>query len=603
MKYLKDMTGLEETGGTYKSLRPTQILNSEKMISKVIDVIENEYINPFGSNIEKGKLINISSGTSLEESIAIEIVTQMQKGGNLAETFNQERLKDKTTLFHQSIAKNNYKNFRNSSKTFKVKNKDGTYTIAEVNRNILGALASYSLKTGTAVDFEKALQYPLSPVPLSISHADGTQRGNVKSKLKDIILDDVKELSFDETKNIKRDVVVVDMMGLMNTVTKIPSTYFELARLFLNLLPKGYCRIDVVADSYKTVTLHKRGDRGDETERIYIPSLQSRVVRDFNQRILRNRENKARLIELIFEYIKSQGRECLTILNSSEMVLSSEDECTMIKSTETGVDIFPFAQCQSTQDEADTKVILHAHNILEATDATVTIRSPSGDTDIIVLIAALLQSYKQRVVIDDFHGDGRKSYRLSDIEHLEPEIIDSLIGLHAFTGNDFASSFFKKGKPTCFKVLKSSSKFTAAFARLGVTWDISNDLFLTLQEFVAKLYGMKRQQVNEARYCLFSRKYRNENKRVDMSTIPPCESVLKLHSLRANFIAAIWKRSTLNNPEPPDIIYHGWDQNKCIVWVDDVFPRDIHDILMDDRYDPDAVNDEQGESDDEESVI
>mgnify|MGYP003327236149 CR=1 FL=1 len=182
-------------------------------------------------------------------------------------------------------------------------------------------------------------------------------------------------------------------------------------------------------------------------------------MRDYNQRILRNRENKSRLIELIFEYIKSQGSECLTILNSSEMVLSSEDECTMIKSTETGVDTFPFAQFQSTRDEADTKVILHAHKILEATDATVTIRSPSGDTYIIVLIAALLQGYKQRVVIDDFHGDGRKSYRLNDIEHLEPEIIDSLIGLHAFMGNDFVSSFFKKGNPTCFKVLKSSSKF------------------------------------------------------------------------------------------------------------------------------------------------
>ena len=55
-------------------------------------------------------------------------------------------------------------------------NKDGRTRTAEVNRNILGTLISYQLKTGCNIDFEKALCYPLFPVPLSISHPDDTRK-------------------------------------------------------------------------------------------------------------------------------------------------------------------------------------------------------------------------------------------------------------------------------------------------------------------------------------------------------------------------------------------------------------------------------------------
>ena len=70
----------------------------------------------------------------------------------------------------------------------------------EVNRNILGALNSFCLKTGVAVDYEKALQYPLSPVPLSICYADGRKRSNQKSDLKNVLLNPVKNPSFEEVK-------------------------------------------------------------------------------------------------------------------------------------------------------------------------------------------------------------------------------------------------------------------------------------------------------------------------------------------------------------------------------------------------------------------
>ena len=54
--------------------------------------------------------------------------------------------------------------------------KDGSVKVAEVNRNILGTLNSYSLKTRKPVDFKKVLSYSLSPVHLSICKPDGSCR-------------------------------------------------------------------------------------------------------------------------------------------------------------------------------------------------------------------------------------------------------------------------------------------------------------------------------------------------------------------------------------------------------------------------------------------
>ena len=57
-----------------------------------------------------------------------------------------------------------------------------------MNRNILGKLVSYAMKTGRKIDYLEALQYPICPVPLSLNHVNGTKRSCVKSDLRKIII-------------------------------------------------------------------------------------------------------------------------------------------------------------------------------------------------------------------------------------------------------------------------------------------------------------------------------------------------------------------------------------------------------------------------------
>ena len=85
-------------------------------------------------------------------------------------------------------------------------------------------------------------------------------------------------------------------------------------------------------------------------------------------------------------------------------------------------------------------------------------------------------------------GLHRKGVWLSDI-NMEDRLKKSLIGFHAFTGNDYYSSFFSKGKWACWKVLAKNNKFINTFSLMGQTWELDKQVFDELEEFVCLLYG------------------------------------------------------------------------------------------------------------------
>lgn len=67
---------------------------------------------------------------------------------------------------------------------------------------------------------------------------------------------------------------------------------------------------------------------------------------------------------------------------------------------------------------------------------------------------------------------------------------------------------------------------------LGDSWDINDEFFNVLEEFVCDLYGKKnRSCVDLLRYQLHCAKGGS----VEPELLPPCRSSLKLYVLRANY--------------------------------------------------------------------
>ena len=180
---LKEKAGVKSKSESYKPLRPSQILKSEKVVTNVINVLTEEYINPFDPIIDSSKLVNLSSGVPVNDCDICDI---WSAGNTAFETFTNQRIYSNTVAFHDPIKRNKVTLFQQSTKSVTLQKNGATKTI-EVNRNIIGKLLSISAKVSKPIDFEFTLGYPLSPVPLSLSNADGSRRVTQKSKLMEIM--------------------------------------------------------------------------------------------------------------------------------------------------------------------------------------------------------------------------------------------------------------------------------------------------------------------------------------------------------------------------------------------------------------------------------
>ena len=112
--------------------------------------------------------------------------------------------------------------FKDTLKSAVVKKANQSMTL-QVNRNIIGALLSYSAKSGRAIDFERALKFPLSAVPLNIANGDGSRRETSKNKLMDVINPKGNE-NFTQAPSENVSDFVIDFIALVRTLTVIPKT-------------------------------------------------------------------------------------------------------------------------------------------------------------------------------------------------------------------------------------------------------------------------------------------------------------------------------------------------------------------------------------------
>ena len=71
---------------------------------------------------------------------------------------------------------------------------------------------------------------------------------------------------------------------------------------------------------------------------------------------------------------------------------------------------------------------------------------------------------------------------------------------------------------------------------IGISWNVSSELFGVIEEFVCDLYGKTINNVNLLRYEMYCAK----GGKIEPEELTPYRSPLKLHVTRANYQAGIW---------------------------------------------------------------
>ena len=389
------------------------------------------------------------------------------------------------------------------------------------------------------------------------------------------------EVDIDEA-NLNCKTYMVDLAAYVRSIIKQCKTVRDIAVKLLGSIPTTYDTIYVMCDQYHegSIKSAERISRG-EGDRIILRNPEMKVPFDIS-RYLSVGKNKEELFKLIKRVmLDNTGNRTIYFCFGDCSELKDNNEIER-----------PDLKCD--HEEADTMLVAYASKI---SDGGVLVRSPSGDVDIVSLFVHHALAFNVHVYIDNGTGTQRKvlSVDLCQLSHKKRR---SILGLHSGSGNDYLSSFFRKGKCICWKKMCAEEDFVDAFSSLGDSYVIEEEVSKNLERFVCSLYGKNRlEDVNNARSSIFWQRYNKSKKITELCMLPPCHGNLMLHLKRANYVAYIFKHANqliLNLDTPEN---HGWEGNST-QWMTEYFPSNINDILVDAN---EVVEEEDDDEEEDES--
>lgn len=212
----------------------------------------------------------------------------------------------------------------------------------------------------------------------------------------------------------------------------------------------------------------------------------------------------------------------------------------------------------SNQEEADTKLILHAVDATTSGATSINIISP--DTDVFILSLRRFPDLCENTTFETGRGHRHRKILLGPIVRaLGSARTAALPGFHAWSGADITGSFAGKGKLKCWKALLDADEDSVtALADLGTTTNPTSSTVAAIEKLVCQLYKPKTRisEVKDLRWLLFRKK------QAESERLPPTQSTLKEAILRAHYQTMIWNNDIIPNPELPSPETYGWTMEK-----------------------------------------
>ena len=194
-------------------------------------------------------------------------------------------------------------------------------------------------------------------------------------------------------------------------------------------------RVDVVWDVYLPDSLKgttRQNGRKGVRRRVSSSTALPKSWKDF----LRVDDSKTELLKFLAQHVT-----CLTV-DEGEVVYATSAKDVLRLTCQT--ELSSLTPC--LQEEADTRLILHAADAVAQGKRRVSVRIV--DTDVVVLAATFFSQMKPDEMWIAFST--RKNFRFISIHEivslLTPKICSSLLAFHAFSGCDTVSSFDGKRK-------------------------------------------------------------------------------------------------------------------------------------------------------------
>lgn len=570
-----------------------------EQIHRLLDAF-NTRINPFKETPDKNQLYNITSGQAAPPEVADFLLTVEEKGEKLRETFIDEcRAEDQDApdqgatarcyRFERPISRNKIENFSTIIPKKKLK-MSGKVQEVKLHRDLFGRLLGIAMSRN--LDLEKVLTYPLTPVPLSMCHLEGSICKTDKWALAKCL-----DTQFEGTRSsLEPDTIILDGLFILQSLKDLPATFGSVSLKLLQHISSYKCaRVDVIFDTYSDPSIQdveNARKRSNHHATYKISGPKQERPSNFNTE-LQNPNFRQALIAFIIDHWRVD--EAANLMGSKSIYINFDkcyefkvgDDDRVWRCTDENL------TCQG-QSGADTKMIFH----LCRRDIDSSVEIMCSSTDTLVILLGNMQHLQANLNIAMRVGIGN-SQRLINVTELyaklDKQICAASPGFHAFTGCDANPSFSRKAKRRPFSILKGSTTFQEMFTELSREHAHTNEkIFEQIEDFICQIYSVKKiKTVNEARLNIFTRTYKPKNVeeafqsqkvKFDGTSLPPCQSELRQQVLRSIYLANIWRQAHEKQPVSLEPENFGWtklDNRYEFNWFEgDEMPTFIGDVII-----------------------
>lgn len=563
---------------THEQAQPSKMKQDEEHVQGMVLHINENMTNPFDVDSHPGGvLINIATGLHATKEVQKSLLTAVTTGKIKMEAFLKKSLStDGDNSFYSPISRSGLVTFTDMTRKTKVSTK-GVKINVTISPEMVFRRALTMSRNRNDVSMDTVLSHPITPIPISLFHEDGTLRKCQKSELVKMIEEQVKAENDIPAGQSSSTVYIRDAMAEVQMMQGNKyKTFAELGNAYLEKLMRELQRADTVIDVFDR---YDCAESVKECERERRQASQASVCRQYHvlpgravpqwRKFLNLPENKASLANFISEYVATHGPKHHMLANYEKrkiLMAGGYIDGQIVKSISSS-GALDVEELFSTQEEADTRILLHAMSSdakfkTSGQQGRVIIKTP--DTDVIVL--AIHYMPKMHFTDEMWIETGRITSTIDRRRYIPVHSICQTYGeglcqilppAHALSGCDSVSCLFGIGKKTVMKSLidKGFEYFKGLNDLAGTDERKAVD---GARKLISHLYDAKRKHHQHHNNLNALRVRLANTKEASLLKLPPCESSFLQHVKRASWQTKAWLSSHTAKPNLPSPNGHGW---------------------------------------------
>ena len=351
----------------------------------------------------------------------------------------------------------------------------------------------------------EVVSYPLTPVPLSLSHVDGSMKNTPKSKLMKYL-----ELlaATDPPKTV--DASIIDVMFFLRLDPNLPSTFDGVVRYLLDRISEFEGHIlHFVCDKWVHPSFKdcERKDR-DKSKLTYCVKgpAQKRPTNWLDA--LKKNTFKESLIRYLVEAWKDLSFG--PILKNKIFYANFNNTCYRYVNSEGSILCEEKEELYSSHEEANSRMFFHLDLISGPSNVVICI----DGTDCLVIVLGCNHLFDQKVNIWlEVEVQSKNNLRYINANKIYNQLGETLCkalpAYHALTGCDCSISFCRKGKVQPFKILKKDVQTQEFFGKLANMEELDETSEEVIEKYICKVLRIKLTMYGH-RYFWGNMKQRNQ---------------------------------------------------------------------------------------------